>query len=145
MNARCTAEAILRLGNEPQALHKLASFVQDFVLQAGINKESGFALDLALTEWITNILEHGFNSSAPELGLIEVHLSLIDTVIRAEVVDNGPAFNPFEYPAVQTDTPLEEKPIGGLGIHLIRKFMDEVFYERQTNRNRLVLIKKPCT
>jgi serine/threonine-protein kinase RsbW len=58
------------------------------------------------------------------------------------VEDDGLAFNPLEMLAPDTKQPLEERPVGGLGIHLVRTLMDEVAYRRQNGRNLLVLKKE---
>jgi anti-sigma regulatory factor (Ser/Thr protein kinase) len=64
------------------------------------------------------------------------------SVLRAEVEDEGPAFNPLEMALPDTRQPLEERSVGGLGIYLVRTLMDEVAYRRQNGSNLLVLEKK---
>jgi len=58
------------------------------------------------------------------------------------VEDDGKPFDPTQAPVVDTSLPLEKKPIGGLGIHLIRRAMDEMSYRRQANRNVLRMVKR---
>jgi serine/threonine-protein kinase RsbW len=62
--------------------------------------------------------------------------------LKAEVEDDGQPFNPLEAPEVDTTKPLEERTIGGLGIHLVRKLMDGLDYQRQGDRNLLTMKKK---
>jgi anti-sigma regulatory factor (Ser/Thr protein kinase) len=62
--------------------------------------------------------------------------------LRCTIEDSGKAFNPLDRPEVDTSVSLDNKPIGGLGIHMIRKLMDRVVYERSSPINRLILIKK---
>jgi len=59
-----------------------------------------------------------------------------------EVSDNGKPFNPLDHPEPDLNQPLEERPIGGLGIHLIRKFVDQLAYRRDAGRNILTLRKR---
>jgi serine/threonine-protein kinase RsbW len=58
------------------------------------------------------------------------------------VVDDGPEFDPLAVPDADTTLPLEERPIGGLGITLVRRLMDEAEYERREGRNRLRLRRR---
>jgi anti-sigma regulatory factor (Ser/Thr protein kinase) len=132
-------EAQIVLGNDVAELKRLAVFVQKFVDDAKLAASIRLALDLAVTEWVTNILAYGFSKS--EAGTITVELCIHHGAVRATVEDTAKPFNPLEHPEVDTTVPLEEKPIGGLGIHLVRKFMDEVFYERHLGGNRLVMSK----
>ena len=61
--------------------------------------------------------------------------------VKAEVEDDGQPFNPLEAPEADTTKPLEERTIGGLGIHLARKLIDGLEYQRQEGKN-LLLLKK---
>ena len=95
-------------------------------------------LNLMLEELITNSVNYSLPSvSGPEL---ELCLSLEDTFVVAQVEDNGPAFDPFtEAPEADTTSALADRPIGGLGIFLTKKFSDECTYERIGERNRVTL------
>jgi anti-sigma regulatory factor (Ser/Thr protein kinase) len=97
-------------------------------------------LSLALEEILMNVIRYGH----PEGGEHEilVGLSVDDDGVVAAVEDDGVAFNPLEAPRPDTGSPLEERPIGGLGIHLIRNLMNTVEYRRAGGRNRLVLRKR---
>jgi anti-sigma regulatory factor (Ser/Thr protein kinase) len=57
------------------------------------------------------------------------------------IEDDGIPFNPLEKETPDTDLPLEERKIGGLGIHLVRNLMDKVSYQRRVDKNRLTLVK----
>lgn len=95
-------------------------------------------LNLMLEELITNSVNYSLPSvSGPEL---ELCLSLEDAFVVAQVEDNGPAFDPFtEAPEADTTSALADRPIGGLGIFLTKKFSDEYTYERIGERNRVTL------
>jgi anti-sigma regulatory factor (Ser/Thr protein kinase) len=98
------------------------------------------AADLALEEHLTNLLAYAYNDTAPHD--IVVRLTLKDRWLQVEVEDDGRPYNPLSRPPVDTSLPLAEKPIGGLGIHLIRKMMDEADYRRDAGKNVLRLRKK---
>lgn len=95
-------------------------------------------LNLMLEELITNSVNYSLKAvSGPEL---ELCLSLEEQVVVARLEDNGPAFDPFsEAPEADTTSSLEERPIGGLGIYLTKKFANEYAYERVGERNRVTL------
>ena len=95
-------------------------------------------LNLMLEELITNSVNYSLPAVAgPEL---ELCLSVEDTFVVAQVEDNGPAFDPFtEAPEADTASALEDRPIGGLGIFLTKKFSDQYTYERVGERNRVTL------
>ena len=95
-------------------------------------------LNLMLEELITNSVNYSLHSvPGPEL---ELCLSVEDTYVVAQVEDNGPAFDPFkEAPEADTTSALADRPIGGLGIFLTKKFADQYTYERVGDRNRVTL------
>jgi anti-sigma regulatory factor (Ser/Thr protein kinase) len=94
-------------------------------------------LHLALEEHLANIIAHGGNSGPA--GTITVRFALEPAALRVEIEDNAGPFNPLDAPVVNTSLPLEQKPLGGLGILLIRKSVDELEYRRSGNRNVLVM------
>lgn len=133
-------EARIVLRNSRDALDRLADFTRGFSADAGLPRECAFALDLVLTEWVTNVLSYGFRTS--EEGRIFVRVSTTGSDLRVEVEDTAAPFDPLARPEVDTGAPMEEKPIGGLGIHLIKKFMDTVSYARRDQRNALTMSKR---
>jgi anti-sigma regulatory factor (Ser/Thr protein kinase) len=98
------------------------------------------AVDLCLEEHITNVINYGFED--PALQTIVVRLALLQGQLEVEVRDNGKPFNPLQRPEVDTAIPLEAKPIGGLGIHLMRQFMDDLNYRRESEQNILTMRKR---
>jgi len=102
------------------------------------------AIELSLDELLTNIISYGYNDNDSHLITVDLWLEGEDdskfVIIR--LVDDGVKFNPLEKKEVDLDLPLEEKQIGGLGIHLVKKLMDELHYERREDKNVLTLKKK---
>ena len=97
-------------------------------------------LHVALEEHLTNIISYGYNGE--RAGIIRVRFAIASSVLRVEIEDSGRPFNPLEVPEVDTSMPLDQKPVGGLGVHLIRKSVDELNYERVGDRNVLTLITR---
>ena len=94
-------------------------------------------MHLALEEHLANIIAHGGDSALS--GRITVRFALEPAALRVEIEDDAGPFNPLAAPAVDTSLPLEQKPLGGLGILLIQKSVDELEYWRAGNRNVLVM------
>ena len=98
------------------------------------------AADLALEEHLTNVLAYGFDPGVARHA--SVQLDVVENCLHVEVADTGKPFNPLDTPPVDTSLPLDEKPVGGLGVHLMRQFMDELSYTRADGRNILRMTKR---
>jgi sigma-B regulation protein RsbU (phosphoserine phosphatase) len=96
-------------------------------------------LAVALDEVLNNIISYAFPDGPT--GEIVVHLEHRDSGLVVTIEDEGVPFNPLTRPTPDTEADLEDRQIGGLGIHLVVKMMDEVHYERQGGRNVLTLKK----
>jgi serine/threonine-protein kinase RsbW len=92
---------------------------------------------LAFDEVLCNIASYG----QARLG-IDVRVQLTDDEVRAEVCDDGVAFDPLGVPEPDTSADLDSRAIGGLGIFLVRRLMDEVTYARRDERNCLTFAKR---
>jgi len=131
--------ASLRIKNRLEEIDRLHLFWSGFADQAGLAPEIRFKVELALEEAVANIVRHGF---ADDLGHeIAVELELSGGSMRIRLEDDGRPFNPLKAPPVDVDQLLEQRPIGGLGIHLMRSLMDRIRYRRIAGRNVLSLTK----
>jgi len=100
-----------------------------------------YQVDLVLEELIVNTVNYGYDDDARHE--IEVTLTSDEDVFTVEIIDDGHAFNPLsDGPEPDLDAGIEDRPIGGLGIHLMRVMMDDVHYRREQNKNHLTLIKR---
>jgi anti-sigma regulatory factor (Ser/Thr protein kinase) len=97
-------------------------------------------VNLAVEEILANIISYGYSDNREEHE-IKVGVSVQPGEVRVDVEDDGRPFNPLEAPEPDTTKPLEERTVGGLGIHLVRKLMDSLEYKRRDDRN-LLIIKK---
>lgn len=134
-----TASLSVTLVNEQSEVERLSRLVEAFGETEGLPPESIFNVNLALDEVITNIIRyaHGDGRQHP----IVVRLALEPGVLTAQVEDDGRAFNPLEAPVPDLNASIEERPIGGLGIHLVRTMMNSVEYRRENGRNVLIMKK----
>lgn len=100
-----------------------------------------YQVDLVLEELIVNTVNYGYDDDARHE--IEVTLTSDEDVFTVEIIDDGQAFNPLsDAPEPDLNAGIEDRPIGGLGIHLMRVMMDDVHYRREQNKNHLMLIKR---
>lgn len=110
-------------------------FLQDYWLTAGLPPDSLFSFELVLEEVFVNIAMHGSTSiRSPN---VDVQIDLVKNRVTLIVTDDGPAFNPLCVPAPDLKAPIEDRDVGGLGIHLVREMMESVVYERSEGRNKL--------
>jgi len=90
-------------------------------------------------EVLANIIGHGFPDGTEHDVTVSVEMEGRRLVLT--VSDDGVPFDPRTFPTPDTSQPLEQRPVGGLGIHLVRHLVDEMTYERRGNRNVLTLVK----
>ena len=98
-----------------------------------------FEINLGLDELFTNIISYGFEDESEHQ--IKFSLAKAEETLVVQVEDDGIPFNPLDAagPAVARD--LDSINIGGLGIHLVKKVMDDIDYQRVEGRNKLILKK----
>ena len=97
-------------------------------------------LHVAIEEHLSNIISYGYDPG--QGGTIRVHFELAFPFLRVKIEDDGRRFNPMDAPPVDTSLALDKKPVGGLGVHLLRKCVDELSYSRCGERNVLSLASR---
>jgi anti-sigma regulatory factor (Ser/Thr protein kinase) len=127
------------LANSRSEIERLHHLVEVFSEQHGVPDPVVFAVNLALDEIVTNIIVHGYRDDARHD--IRVGIALDNEAIEATVRDDAPAFNPLIVPPVDLEAVAEHRPIGGLGVHLVRSVMDSVDYRRDGPENVVVMRK----
>ena len=115
-------------------MRQVDGFVAAFVSEHGIAADDAARISILLEELLTNLAKYGYLDRA-EPGRAEIALALNGSQLEIEFIDDGCAFDPLAVPLPNLDAPLEERPIGGLGLHLLRSLADVVHYERINNRN----------
>jgi sigma-B regulation protein RsbU (phosphoserine phosphatase) len=136
-NARGTVEILL--SSRLSELERLTELLTEFGGRHGLAPKTLHDLNLALEEIVANIISYGYTDNREHE--IKVRLSAEAGEIKAEVEDDGEPFNPLEAPEPDTEKSLEERTIGGLGIHLVRKLTDRLEYKREGGRNLLTVRK----
>jgi anti-sigma regulatory factor (Ser/Thr protein kinase) len=134
--------ASLSLKNDVTELERVAAGLEEFGNEAGLSDEVVGELNLCLEEILTNIMFYGLEEGRdPDSLAIELGLEVSDRALTVRVQDNGKPFNPLDAGDPDTELPVEERAIGGLGIHLVRELMDELLYAREGDRNVLTMKK----
>ena len=135
-----TQVASLTARNDLSELERLNDFLSRFWSENGLPSDLAMDTGLALEEVFANVVMHGFRDSE-EHGIL-VRLAVEGDTVVLTVEDDGIPFNPAEVPPVDTSLPLEQRAVGGLGVHLVRSVMGEVEYARLDGRNRLIMRKR---
>jgi serine/threonine-protein kinase RsbW len=130
----------LRLGlsNHGAALDRLREFVTEFSHLYGLPDDERGRVLVIFDELLTNVLTHGYEG-APIDGHVEAALSLDGNRLIIEFIDNGRPFDPLTPPPPDLDLPLAERPIGGIGIAIVRALVDTIGYTREGEHNHLIL------
>ena len=130
----------LRLRNDLAEIERLGAAIEAFGDECGLAVGDVYKINLALDELVTNLISYAYPDGGEHA--IDLHLALADGRVTAILVDDAAPFDPLvEVAAPDLDAPLDERPIGGLGLHFVRTLMDECSYQRDGERNRLTLIK----
>jgi serine/threonine-protein kinase RsbW len=135
----------LRINSDVAEIARLHAEFEKFVAPLGLSGKMIFQVNLALDEIITNIIQHGYDQNGYDQDdnpPIAVNIALEDEIMKIEIIDAARPFNPLSAPAPDLDAPIADRPVGGLGIHLVKSMMDEVSYQRKDQYNHLVLIKR---
>jgi serine/threonine-protein kinase RsbW len=113
--------------------------VTETLERLGVPERAVMELELAVDEAVTNVMLHGYSSLK---GRIWISCSLEGGMVRVRIEDEAPPFDPTAAPEPDLEGDADERPIGGLGIHLVRKMTDELRYEHRDGRNILILGKR---
>ena len=135
-----TAHLTLMLVNQPKEIERACTAVEDFAAAQHLSQEVGYALALTLDEVVANVIRHGYDDTDEHV--IRVRLWLEDDLLTMQVGDDGRPFNPLLAPEPDLERPIEQRPVGGLGIHIIRTMMDDIEYRRTNGQNLLTLRKR---
>ena len=95
---------------------------------------------IALDEIISNTIEYGYEKYSDDK--IKVNFLIDQTNLVIEIIDNTKSYNILERDDPDISKSIEEKPIGGLGVHLVKSLMNEVKYACINGKNHLTLIKQ---
>jgi sigma-B regulation protein RsbU (phosphoserine phosphatase) len=132
-------ERHLILHNDIQQIPQLAEFVETIAEEKQLSQSLAMSLNLALEEAVTNVILYAYPVGAD--GLVDVEAILREHSLEFIITDSGVPFDPTTVPDVDITLPADERPVGGLGIYLVRQMMDELHYQRIGDKNVLSMTK----
>ncbi len=124
------------LASRPEAIAPALDTIETGLCEVSVAQELALELRLISEEVITNVVKYA------EADSIRIDFKVSDVTVVLEVHDNGKRFDPLGATAPDLEASVEDKPLGGLGIHLVQALADEVSYERREEWNVLRLTKK---
>jgi sigma-B regulation protein RsbU (phosphoserine phosphatase) len=128
----------LTLKNDIRQISRLAGFVDGFLAENHLESGLSTKINLALEEAVTNVVMYAYPPGTE--GKMDLDAVREDSKLKFTLTDSGKAFDPTSAPKADLTTSVENRPVGGLGIHLVRTIMDRVSYRRADDKNILTMI-----
>lgn len=135
-----TYQRTLTLDNDLKSVPKLNAFLDEVCEAVGFDMASTMQINLAIEEAVVNVMNYAYPAGTKGDVTIQAKSNGTDTFFI--ISDSGTPFDPTVKPEVDITLSAEDRDIGGLGIHLIRQIMDQIYYERKDGYNILILTKK---
>ena len=133
-------EYTLTLHNDVQEVPLLATFIDTICEENAMDMEMSMNINLAVEEAVVNVMSYAY--PAETMGSVNIEAIANERLLKFIISDWGTPFVPTAEKEVDTTLSAEDRPIGGLGIHLVRQIMDSSNYERTDGMNVLTLCKK---
>ncbi len=133
------ADQSLTIAARLDQIERVCSLVACAARSAGFDRKTSYACELAVAEACENIIKHGYAGSEGQK--ISVIARAKPGELTVELEDSAPPFNPASRPQ-PADWSAEDPPVGGLGLLIIHRVMDEIEYHRQAGSNRLRMLKR---
>ncbi len=131
----------LRIDSTHDGLEQLNEALDDFAEREGWPGKLLMQIRLVLEELIINVVNYGHEEG--ETGAISITMTTDEENLSIRIVDDGKPFDPFnEAPLPDLDASLEDRRVGGLGVHLVRTLMDHVEYRRDGEQNCVTISKR---
>ena len=123
------------------SLAAFSEFVRKGAVVAGIAPDELGKLDLILEEVLINVARYAY---APASGEVQVGYVVADGKLRVEIIDSGRVFNPLENDPPDLSRGLADRPIGGLGVFLVKNMVETVDYRHENGQNVLTFTFPPA-
>ncbi len=128
------------LPNDTQEVPRLNDFVGEVCQTVGLESIVAMQVKLAIEEAVVNVMKYAYPEGTQ--GVVTIEAVSNEVRLKFTIKDSGKPFDPTVLPEVDTTLPAKDRRIGGLGIHIVRQFMDSINYERSGNLNILTIRKK---
>jgi anti-sigma regulatory factor (Ser/Thr protein kinase)/PAS domain-containing protein len=130
---------LIEIRSRDEEIHRVTEEVDNIMYRAGFDMKAILDVQLAVEEACINIIRHGYRGVE---GIIRIAFDYQDDQLMVTIKDHAPIFDPTRFETSDFSVDLEQRPIGGLGIHLMKSLVDEMRYEFEEGNNKLTLIKK---
>ncbi len=130
----------LMIENDLAQLAVVRDQVESFAKRENLSHEVGFAAKLALEELLTNTISYGYGDKSAQF--IDIRLEVRGDHLIIRTADDGLAFDPRTAKEPNTQSSLEDREIGGLGVHLVKNLMDGFEYRHKDGKNHVTLRKR---
>jgi anti-sigma regulatory factor (Ser/Thr protein kinase) len=130
----------IRISASVHEIERLNRLIRQFGELHDLPSRALYSVNLALDEVVSNIVLYGYEDSNDDP--IVVKMEVRGAELMASVEDSGREFDPLSLPTPDLNAPLDQREVGGLGIHLMRSLMDEVAYRRHDGKNLLTMRKR---
>ena len=127
------------LKSDLSELEPLCRHLNKFGQAAGLSEACITDVNVCLDELFTNIVSYGFEDDLEHV--VRITMDLDDQVLTVSIEDDGVPFNPLDKKDPEVPDDLKDVNIGGLGIHIVRKLMDDICYQRKYGKNKLTMKK----
>ena len=130
----------LKVETDPSELERITAAVEDIGQRENWPAQFVFRVNLVLEELGLNIMNYGHEEGLHEF---DITLTSDEDVLTIEIIDDGRPFDPLsEAPEPDLDASVDDRQVGGLGIHLVRTMVDEMSYRREQDKNHLTLVTR---
>ena len=131
---------IIRIKNDISELGRVVQLFHDFSVQNRLPIKISNAVDLVLDEIVNNIISYGYDDQNEHQ--IDIFVFIENGMLNLQIEDDARRFNPLGNAETDTSSSMEERKIGGLGLHFIRNMMDEISYKYINKKNCLIMKKQ---
>jgi anti-sigma regulatory factor (Ser/Thr protein kinase) len=132
-------EVTVRIENDLSEIAKVDEKLDEFAEQFGVPPAIAATFHIIFDDLLNNVISYGYNDE--QRHFIDISLKLTASGLIVSIADDGVPFNPLAETAPDTTLSIEDRPIGGMGIHLVINMVDDISYQRTADKNVLTLTK----
>ncbi len=129
----------VRIENDLSEISKVDEKLDEFAEQFGVPPAIAATFHIIFDDLLNNVISYGFADE--QRHFIDVSLELTGNSLIVSIADDGVPFDPLAETAPDTTLSIEDRPIGGMGIHLVINMVDDISYQRTADKNVLTLTK----
>ena len=130
----------LKVETRLEELHRIAAAVDDLAERESWPPGMAVRVNLVIEEFGINVMNYGYDEG---VHTFDINLSYDDHLLTIEIIDGGKPFNPLEdAPEPDTESSIEDRPIGGLGLFLVRTMTEDLQYRREDSKNHSTMVMR---